>query len=326
MQHSPNLDLLLSFLAVNRALSDEWREVRRLFKQRDAETKYNPNWRLQPRAPKGTAEGGQWVDGGANSSPKVRRPPRDHNQPPQQSLQEVFPALSSAPASAILAPVDGFLGITGPGQAASEAAMRNLSAALIREIRALDPSYRPPALAEPGGFPATIAGRNNYIDNLRADRAVAIYRLQGDVGPLQVETLRFVQQRVDIAYAQALRLYSQGRLSPRLSREEAIGNHIDGQVRAQLREFYSQRGVSTNDPSVRVNRRDYDHSRGDRAYRIPDSRVGGVSFDWTLTRKTPQDPQIRGFFNADSRPTAVVVVRPTQLGRDSTYLITRPRE
>lgn len=33
MQHPPNLDLLLSFLAVNRALSDEWREVRRLFKQ-----------------------------------------------------------------------------------------------------------------------------------------------------------------------------------------------------------------------------------------------------------------------------------------------------
>lgn len=164
-----SLELIIGFLAINRALRDEVRDVRQLLKQRDAEAKYNPNWRLQPRAPKGTAEGGQWVDGGASALPKTRgnRPPRDHNQRQPNSLQEIFPALPTAPASAILAPIDGFLGISGPGQAANEAATRNLSISIIREIQSLEPSYRPPALAEPGGFPTSIAGRNNYINNPR---------------------------------------------------------------------------------------------------------------------------------------------------------------
>ena len=33
------------------------------------------------------------------------------------------------------------------------------------------------------------------------ERAAAYYRMRGDVGPLQVETLRFLQDAVDAAYA-----------------------------------------------------------------------------------------------------------------------------
>ena len=30
--------------------------------------KYNPNWQDQPRAPQGTSEGGQWIDGGGGGA------------------------------------------------------------------------------------------------------------------------------------------------------------------------------------------------------------------------------------------------------------------
>lgn len=77
MQNS-NLELLIGFLAINRAIGDELRELRRLLREHSAETKYNPNWHLQPRAPLGTPEGGQWVDAGTRWSPtrEPRRQPR----------------------------------------------------------------------------------------------------------------------------------------------------------------------------------------------------------------------------------------------------------
>ena len=34
--------------------------------------------------------------------------------------------------------------------------------------------------------------------------------------------------------------------------------------------------------------------------------------------------QIRGFFAADSKPTYVIIIRPSQLGAESTYAIPRP--
>lgn len=70
-------ELLRGFLAINALLREELSQARKVIAARradaEAEAKYNPNWRLQPRAPKGTAEGGQWVEGGGS---RERRPTR----------------------------------------------------------------------------------------------------------------------------------------------------------------------------------------------------------------------------------------------------------
>jgi hypothetical protein len=58
-------ELLRSCLAINALLRSELDDVRKTLRGREHEEKHNPNWRLQPRAPRGTAEGGRWVDGGA---------------------------------------------------------------------------------------------------------------------------------------------------------------------------------------------------------------------------------------------------------------------
>ncbi|MEZ5995679.1 MAG: hypothetical protein R3C25_07980 [Hyphomonadaceae bacterium] len=118
---------------------------------------------------------------------------------------------------------------------------------------------------------------------------------------------------------------AQARLSQRLSREEAIGNFVDGRVRQNLRQFMRENGISTAPGEVvRINNRAYRTSGSERTFRIPDARIGDVVFDVTLTQKTLAQPQIRGFFNADFRPTAVVIVRPSQPSPQGTYIITRP--
>jgi len=48
------------------------------------------------------------------------------------------------------------------------------------------------------------------------------------------------------------------------------------------------------------------------------------TFYVTLSRKTMTTPQVRGFFNSDFKPDAVVIVRPSQLGPNSTYAISKP--
>ena len=73
-----------------------------------------------------------------------------------------------------------------------------------------------------------------------------------------------------------------------------------------------------------INNRDYETWESGQRYRLPDVRIIDVSFDWTLFPKTISTAQIRGFFRADSQPRAVVIIRPSQLGPDSTYLIPRP--
>ncbi|GAM97807.1 hypothetical protein U91I_01436 [alpha proteobacterium U9-1i] len=323
-------------LALNAALRAELAAIKRALITR-GEHKHNPRWREQPRSPRGTPDGGQWVDGGGvkpRSGPKQRdpRPPRDPrdrvggNRPPTDSLRQIFGVTPNTPAGAILTPLEPFLNLSGPGMLANEQATRNLSQTIIREIQSIDSNYRAPTSAEPGGFPTTIEGRNNLLAALRADRAVALYLVRGDPQALQVETLRIMQRAANGAYAEGVRLYNDGRLSARLSREEAIGNFVDGQVRTQLREHMRLFGISTapGEP-VRINNRAYRTMGSERSYRIPDARVADVAFDVTLTPKTLAQQQIRGIFGADFRPTAVVVVRPSQLGQQSTYLITRPR-
>lgn len=331
MRREDRDELIRSFLAINAMLRQELKETRAELAARGAESKYNPDWRLQPRAPRGTREGGQWVDDGGSGGggPKNNRRNQDrgagpgHNRPPPDSLQEVFPGLPGAAASAILAPVDGFLGVTQPGQAARDQASRLLSQNLIAEIRQFDPSYTPPPTAEPGGFPSSTQGINNYINALRADRAAAIYRVTGNAGPLQVEALRYMQTQVDRAFERGQRLLALGRLSPRLSAREALGNYIDREVRDSMRDFFAVRRLDWgSDRQIGIQRREYDTSGTDATYRIPDVRISRVAFDATISRKTPGQGQIRGFFNSDFGPTAVIVVRPTSLG--GSYLITRP--
>jgi hypothetical protein len=142
--------------------------------------------------------------------------------------------------------------------------------------------------------------------------------------PLQVETLRFLQENVDIAYEEGLARAATGNLKTRLSTNEAIGNFVDFNVRTQLNNFYNQYGVSTaRGQRVQVNRRAYDTLGDSPKYRIPDARIGDLAIDVTVSKKIFTSPQIAGFFGADFKPQAVAIVRPTQLG--GSYIIVQRR-
>ena len=55
-------------------------------------------------------------------------------------------------------------------------------------------------------------GRNNLTDSLQMELALAIYRVRDNAGPLQVETLRFLQKAVDEAYTDGKKEYDAGKL------------------------------------------------------------------------------------------------------------------
>ena len=238
------------------------------------------------------------------------------------TLEQAFPGLRDTPGGSILALADNVFDFTGPANDLTSSMSLEYSRKLIEQIKKVDPSY----VFQSFGEPTTLEGQMNQINDLRLDRAAALYRVRGETAPLQVETLRFVQNSTDRAYDAGVQKYERGELDVHLSREEAIGNFVDRQVRQDLRELYNQQGISTaRDQQVRVNGREYDTSGTDSTYRTPDARVGKVAYDWTLTRKTAGIAQIRGYFNSDLRPDAVIIVRPSQLGHRSTYAITRPR-
>lgn len=192
---------------------------------------------------------------------------------------------------------------------------------LIREIRSLDPTFRIETL-EPGGFPSTTIGQTNLINRLRLERAKAYYN-KGEVRPLQVETLRFLQRSVDATYDLGVIKLAAGQLRVRLSQHEALGNFIDTRVRREQRRLYNQLGISIEKGQlVQVNRRTYHVPEG--SFSRPDSRVGNIAFDVSLTAKNLSTPQVRNFFRSDIQPSAVVIVRPSQLGPYSSYIITKP--
>lgn len=259
-------------------------------------------------------------------------PPRaGSNGPPEDvtSLLEVFPGLKDAQGLAIpLAPIDGFLGFSASADEANLAATQMQYRFLLAEIRTLDPGFVDKELLPAGGIAGlSWQGRLNLINSLRIQRAVTMYRFNGDVRLLQVEALRFLQNAVDRAYAEGVVKYNSGRLQPRLSLEEAIGNYIDARVRGDIRDLFNMYDIPFGPNGIiSVNNRDYDTSSDPRTFRIPDARIGDISFDWTLSFKTILSQQVRGFFAADSRPIAVVVVRPAELSRNSTYLIPRPAD
>lgn len=237
------------------------------------------------------------------------------------TLEPVFPGRAGAVAGAIINPIDDFFQMTGPAFELTAELTKDRSNQLISQIRKIDPNYRFDSL----GFPQTLDGMANQLNGLQRDRAAAFYRMRGEMRPLQVETLRFLQNRVDEAYKEGVRRLKQGRLNVRLSANEAVGNFIDQAARKSLRNFYKRLGISTKPGEpVRVNGREYETRGTDRTYRIPDARIGNVAFDMTLTRKTPAMPQVRGFFSADSKPEMVIIVRPSQLGPNHTYAIKGP--
>ncbi len=266
----------------------------------------------------------------AQYRPNPRAGMRGNGSPPlndPMTLDRVFPGVATGPAAvtgparAIIGIADNILDITGPGAALTTDLAIAHSNMLIRQIREVDPNFRYDSL----GFPSSFDGQMNLIRQLRVERAVAFHRVRGELRPMQVEALRQMQEQTDRAYDRAVARYNSGRLRVRLSREEAIGNYIDREVRIQLREFYNRYGVetSTNGP-FRIIGREYSSSGSDRTYRIPDARIGNIAFDVSLTRKTLATPQVRGFFEADFRPDAVVIIRPSQLGSGSTYRINHP--
>ena len=242
--------------------------------------------------------------------------PRGSNGPPDDytRLEDVFPGLKDAPGLAIpLAPVDGFLGISAFADEANLEATLAQYNALVADIKQVDPTFINSELLPPGGIDSlTWQERDNLINNLRMTRAVDYYQILGVVGPLQVETLRFLQDAVDAAYDEAVSEADASRLQPRLSRSEAIGNRVDFVVRQALMDLFDTYGIQYGSgKDVTINNRDYETSSNENRYRIPDARLRDIAFDWTLSPKTISAPQIRGFFRADSQPRAVIVVRPS---------------
>jgi hypothetical protein len=226
-----------------------------------------------------------------------------------------------------LSRVDGFLGFSaGADEADLEGALGQYWA-LVHQIKQVDPTFSDnKELLSPEGIAGlTRQGRIDLINGLRMERAAAYYRMRGDVGFLQVETLRFLQAAVDAAYEEAVNEADAGRLRPRLSRGEAIGNWMDARVREKLRDLlYSYDIPYGPGQDLMINNRDYETTDSTKTYRVPDARIRDVTIDWTLVPKTIMTEQTRGFFRADSQPRAVVVIRPSQLGPNSTYLIPRP--
>lgn len=253
--------------------------------------------------------------------------PASEPSPEVRTLEDIFPGLrANSAAEILLAPVDAFVGFSEAADAANLEATMGQYKTLVEAIKRLDPSFSDQELLPEGGIAGlSWDGRTNLIDSLRMKLATEYYLKNGDVGPLQGETLMFLRNAVDNAYQQAVADADASRLQPRLSREEAIGNQMDSQVRKSLRDLFSTNGVPFGArQDITINNRNYETTPDGTQYRIPDARLDDTVFDWTLESKTLTNAQIRGFFRADSSPEFVIIIRPTELGGDAIYLIRRP--
>jgi hypothetical protein len=236
--------------------------------------------------------------------------------------QPVIPPVQNVPGGTIIALADGLFDVTGPGQRVTEDLTAAFTKKIVAEIQSVDPSYRLRTL----GMPTTPGGQERLMTSLLQDRAAAYYRMRGETHFLKVEVTRLLQRRATNAYDIAVNAAKRGELS-NLSPELAIGRFVDRGVRQELRRFYATQRIDiTKGGIVRVNSREYDRSGTDATYRIPDARIDRVAFDVTLTRKTLSTPQVRGFFAADLKPQLVVIIRPQQLGPNSSYAITAPKD
>jgi hypothetical protein len=243
-------------------------------------------------------------------------------------LEDIFPGLrGSSAAEILLAPVDAFLGFNEAADAANLEATMGQYNALVKEMKRLDPTFADEELLPQGGIAGlSWDGRTNLINSLRMRLAALNYTKNGDIGPLQGETLMFLKDAVDRAYDEAVKKADADQLRIRLSREEAIGNFVDAAVRKELKETYAWSGVTFGPrQDITINNRANMTTDEGVRYRIPDARLGNVFYDWTLEPKAATYPQIQGYFRADSQPSAVIIIRPSEFGPDEIYLIRRPR-
>ena len=146
--------------------------------------------------------------------------------------------------------------------------------------------------------------------------------------PLErLRDVRLMQDTADRAYERGEALIREGRLKIKISKEIALGNYVDAQVRAALRKPYERLDIdSSGKRPIRVNRREEETIGDERAYRRPDARVGSIALDVTLSKKTILTPQIQGFFRSDFKPEVAIIIRPRQLGDFSRYAIKRPEK
>ncbi|WP_250890855.1 hypothetical protein [Sphingobium nicotianae] len=148
----------------------------------------------------------------ANYRPNPRVRIGNNGGPPLNdpvTLQEVFPNFHKGPGGIIVAMADNILDLTGPAQNLSVALTEAHIDRLIADIQSMDPSYHFESL----GFPQTLKGQINLIRHLRLERAAIMYRRRGDLRPLQVELLRFIQESTDKAYDEAIRDVRAGRIA-----------------------------------------------------------------------------------------------------------------
>jgi len=118
---------------------------------------------------------------------------------------------------------------------------------------------------------------------------------------------------------------------------------VDRQTQRDLQRLYTQKRIPYGrGQGIAINNRDYDTSQpvkspsGRPPYRVPDLRIGetqkdddpigevrinNLTIDWTIRMKQANDSQIRDFIHADSKPKAVVIVRPSQIYRPGAYYI-----
>lgn len=240
---------------------------------------------------------------------RTNRRPNDIQEPGTGSPGSV---VNSPVIQTVFAPIDGFLGWSASAGAAVESAQLGIIKTLRSDIRDLDPNWRFP----PDGVGEGASARYLQIEGLYLQRAYLRYRTTGsasDVRELQEIVGRFIQRRVDVNYAEGVRLYQRGKLAVNLNPNEAIGNYVDREVRGNLRTFFAANRVpfGRGNDLINVNNRVYET---ESTYRIPDSRVGDVIFEVTLSRKTGSSSQVQGFLRAAPDTTAVVIIRPSQLG------------
>lgn len=157
------------------------------------------------------------------------------------TLEHAFPGLAGSPGGAVLALADNLFDLTGPANAMMIEVLQNKARQLRSEISAIDPKwhYNEEGNKDMFGNPIlTVQSVNTTVDNLRFQRAAVFLKVKGDARPLQLETLRFIQDRADDAYDQGMARLKTGRLKLRLSEREALGNYIDTNVRIDLRARY----------------------------------------------------------------------------------------
>ncbi len=298
-----------------------------------------------PRWPQGSPDstGGRFapkdaeagISGGTHRSPWLvpvadvedEREPRFGIGGNHLPLDELFPErLVQSPAAPVVQFLDNLLDISGPAEELNLGLYTAQMHAFLQAIRAVDPDYVYESIAPPGGLAGmSWQERRNVINGLQVDLAAAIYRVRGDIKPLQEVTLEFMQRATNDAYDQALDAYKAGDLDLRPTLPVAIGNSMDRSVRDKLANFFNNARIPVGpDSIIRVNRRAYDTSDWPPSFRVPDARVGNLAFDVSLEAKKPSKDQIREFFSADFKPDGVVIVRPNQLGRNSSYIIWRP--